>query len=128
LATFLDSDALIRATRARTCEAYSYDACCSRIPIVEALPSERAYDAANSLQCLVARPMIEFLIDQIRRDKAAIATKAKHAFGYRYLLTIFIFSKGTVALDRIGNLNSYCCFGLKHLSLLNSSARGVTVE
>jgi uncharacterized protein len=75
----LDSDARrrtldIRATRARTCEAYSYDACCSRIPIVEALPSERAYDAANSLQCLVARPMIEFLIDQIRRDKAAIAT------------------------------------------------------
>jgi hypothetical protein len=89
----LDSDALIRATRARTCEAYSYDACCSRIPIVEALPSERAYDAANSLQCLVARPMIEFLIDQIRRDKAAIATKAKHAFGYRYLLTIFHFFK-----------------------------------
>jgi hypothetical protein len=94
----LDSDARrrtldIRATRARTCEAYSYDACCSRIPIVEALPSERAYDAANSLQCLVARPMIEFLIDQIRRDKAAIATKAKHAFGYRYLLTIFHFFK-----------------------------------
>ncbi|NEU96403.1 radical SAM protein [Bradyrhizobium sp. UFLA 03-164] len=64
----------IRARRARTCEACLYDACCSRVPIVEALPSERAYDAANSLRCLVARPMIEFLVDQIQRDKAAITT------------------------------------------------------
>ena len=67
----------IRAERARTCEACPYDGCCSRIPIVEALPSERAYDAANALQCLVARPMIEFLVDRIMCDESAIAAIRK---------------------------------------------------
>jgi uncharacterized protein len=36
----------IRDARAVTCRQCPYDGACSRVPIVEAVPSERAYDAA----------------------------------------------------------------------------------
>jgi uncharacterized protein len=63
----------IRADRARTCEACAYGNCCSRLPIIEALPSERTYDSNHELECRIARPMIDFMINEISRDAAATA-------------------------------------------------------
>jgi uncharacterized protein len=63
----------VRDDRARTCAVCPYDASCSRVPIVEALPSERWLDPAGGLECRIARPMIEFMIERIRRDPVALA-------------------------------------------------------
>lgn len=67
----------IRAERARTCEACVYGRCCSRLPIIEALPSERTYDSNHALECRIARPMIDFMIEQINRNAAATAVIRK---------------------------------------------------
>jgi uncharacterized protein len=63
----------LRAERALTCERCRYGQCCNRIPIIEALPSERVYDSQNSLECRIARPMIDFMIGQITGDPSASA-------------------------------------------------------
>ncbi len=63
----------LRDERARTCDACPYGATCSRLPLVEALPSERAYDDAGRLCCPVARPMIDFMVELIRNSSEAMA-------------------------------------------------------
>ncbi|HSA59169.1 MAG TPA: radical SAM protein [bacterium] len=58
-----------RLRRMGTCLECPYDSHCSRIPMVEALESERSYREDGALRCGLARPMIEFLVDEIRRSK-----------------------------------------------------------
>lgn len=63
---------MLRAERARLCDQCRYGHSCSRIPIVEALPSERHYDSLGNLYCAIAQPMIEFMVDEIRRDSSVM--------------------------------------------------------
>lgn len=49
----------LREARAGTCKRCGFDGACPRLPVVEALPSERVLDGDGRLACLVARPMIE---------------------------------------------------------------------
>ncbi len=58
-----------RLKRARICDACRYGAHCSRIPLIEALPSERAFTRDGELQCPIALPMINFFRDRISRDE-----------------------------------------------------------
>lgn len=62
----------LRIERARVCQACKFGSSCSRVPVVEALPSERAWDEGG-LSCAVARPMIDFYVEQIRRNQRALA-------------------------------------------------------
>ncbi len=61
----------LRAARADACSGCPYYDCCSGIPVVEALPSERSYSLEHRLECTVARPMIAFMTDLLRDDRAA---------------------------------------------------------
>ena len=63
----------MRATRAGTCDRCRYGSNCSRLPVIEALPSERVYDDAGALECRIARPIIDFLVEQIKADQDAMA-------------------------------------------------------
>jgi uncharacterized protein len=66
-----DHSLALRRDRAKTCEKCLFDGSCSRLPIVEALPSERTYDEQGKLRCEVAQPVIEYLINRIRSSHAA---------------------------------------------------------
>lgn len=59
-----------RAERARLCDACEFGRSCDRIPLVEALPSERTYGADGRLACAVARPMIGSLANLAHRIPA----------------------------------------------------------
>ena len=61
----------LRAARADACAECPYYDCCSGIPVIEALPSERSYSLERRLECTVARPMIAFMTDLLRDDRAA---------------------------------------------------------
>lgn len=63
----------LRMLRDEVCATCTYANSCSRIPIVEALPSERTYDARGRLTCSVAKPMIDFFVEQITASPAARA-------------------------------------------------------
>lgn len=62
----------LRAERARMCKACAFGTACSRVPVIEALPSERAWGKGD-LSCAIARPMIDFYVEQIRRSPRALA-------------------------------------------------------
>lgn len=57
----------LREERVAVCKACAYGDSCSRIPMIEALPSERERDMAGTLQCGVAQPLIGYLATQIER-------------------------------------------------------------
>jgi uncharacterized protein len=63
----------LRLDRARTCEACPHGRSCSRLPVVEAVASERTYDTDGQLTCTIARPMIDFMLEQIRHHPQAMA-------------------------------------------------------
>ncbi len=58
----------IRMERGETCRRCQFDRKCNQIDIVEAIPSERFYDEAGVMQCSVAKPMIQFMVDEIQRS------------------------------------------------------------
>jgi uncharacterized protein len=60
-----------RIERGRTCDACRFGRSCSRLPLIESLPSERAYDDDGNLTCPIAEPMIEFFRDELLRDQAS---------------------------------------------------------
>ncbi|QYX32777.1 radical SAM protein [Sphaerospermopsis torques-reginae] len=57
-----------RMKRGELCRRCQYDRKCNQIAITEAIPSERVYDSCGILQCAIAKPMIEFMIDEIRNS------------------------------------------------------------
>jgi uncharacterized protein len=62
-----------RLERAQTCEACEFGRSCSRIPLTEALPSERAYDWGGTLQCPIADPVIRDIVRHLEAKPAARA-------------------------------------------------------
>ncbi len=75
----------LREARAASCSGCPYLRCCSGIPVIEALPSERTLAADGLLKCSIARPMIAFMIDMLRAEPAAthniaaFVTERQHA-------------------------------------------------
>lgn len=63
----------VRMERAETCRRCEFDRKCTQLPITEAIPSERFYDEAGVLQCSIAQPMIQFMVDEIQRSPDAQA-------------------------------------------------------
>lgn len=61
----------LREARAASCSECPYLRCCSGIPVIEALPSEREYSLDGRLECTVARPMIAFMTELLRSDRGA---------------------------------------------------------
>ncbi|HEX5982892.1 MAG TPA: radical SAM protein [Solirubrobacterales bacterium] len=55
----------LRGRRAETCERCAYSRSCSRLPLVEALPSERATGADGAPACPIAKPMIDYIVGQV---------------------------------------------------------------
>jgi uncharacterized protein len=68
----------LRLERAMTCEACVYGRSCSRLPIIEALPSERTFDHEGRLECAIARPMIDFMVEQIEGNADALELINRH--------------------------------------------------
>ena len=62
-----------RLERAQVCRACRFGSVCSRVPLIEALPSERAFAADGSLQCPIALPMIDFFRERLCADTDATA-------------------------------------------------------
>jgi uncharacterized protein len=62
----------LRAARARTCDECPHGDTCSRIPMIEALPSERVTDPEGRAVCAVARPMIDYLVERVRSSPEAV--------------------------------------------------------
>jgi uncharacterized protein len=65
-----------RLQRAHVCDACKFGSACSRIPIIESLPSERAFAADGSLQCPIALPMIDFFRERLVADADSAALLA----------------------------------------------------
>jgi uncharacterized protein len=61
----------LRDNRLETCRRCPFDGYCNQLPIAEAIPSERAYDAQGKLQCSIAQPMIRYMIGQIEQSPDA---------------------------------------------------------
>lgn len=57
----------LRKDRNRTCERCLYSLNCSRVPLIEAVPSERDFDASGSLICPMAKPMIDYMVNVLGR-------------------------------------------------------------
>lgn len=58
----------LRHQRLETCRSCKFDRQCNQLPIAEAIPSERTYDEMGNLQCQVAQPMIQFMVEQIQQS------------------------------------------------------------
>jgi uncharacterized protein len=63
----------LRLARSATCHRCQFGHGCSRLPVIEALPSERAYDAAGAPRCPIAEPMIRFMVQEIQSNRAALS-------------------------------------------------------
>lgn len=63
----------LRLARAAVCDDCPHGQSCSRLPIVEALPSERSFTPEGRLECTIARPMIDFMLREI--EGADVARK-----------------------------------------------------
>lgn len=57
-----------RQARAATCRGCSFDGYCDQLPVIESIPSERAYDSTGHQTCPLARPMIQHCVDLIRNN------------------------------------------------------------
>lgn len=62
----------LRLARGEICKDCEHATSCSRIPMVEALPSERFTDAEGRAVCAVARPMIDFMVERVRSSPDAL--------------------------------------------------------
>jgi uncharacterized protein len=60
-----------RLARAEVCCSCQFGRSCSRMPLIESLPSERKFDSGGSLQCAIALPMIAFFQELLLKDAAA---------------------------------------------------------
>ena len=58
----------LRQNRLATCRRCSFNGYCNQLPVAEAIPTERMYDATQNLQCPIAKPMIQFMIQQIEQS------------------------------------------------------------
>jgi uncharacterized protein len=68
-----DNSLAPRLARARVCTACRFGSFCSRVPLIEALPSERAFASDGTLQCPIALPMIDFFREQLLADADSAA-------------------------------------------------------
>jgi uncharacterized protein len=57
----------VRKARANTCDKCQYGSNCSRVPLIEAVPSERAFNDRGHLICPIAKPMIEYMVEVLSR-------------------------------------------------------------
>lgn len=71
----------VRMKRAETCRHCKFDRKCSQLDIAEAIPSERFYDNAGTLQCSITQPMIQFMVDEIKQslDAQALLNLYQHS-------------------------------------------------
>lgn len=71
---------IVRSARGETCEGCGYQNSCPRLPVVEALPSERQSSDDGRLHCNVAQPMTAFFEDLVRalRPNGTQAANAAH--------------------------------------------------
>jgi uncharacterized protein len=60
-----------RLERAQVCSACRHGSFCSRVSLIEALPSERAFSADGRLRCPLALPMIDFFCERLRANPDA---------------------------------------------------------
>ena len=61
----------IREKRMETCRRCQFDQKCHQIHIAEATDSARVYNNEGQLECTIAKPMIEFMIDEIQQSPEA---------------------------------------------------------
>lgn len=62
----------VRRQRQRVCEFCDFARSCTRVPMIEAVPSERG-ENGGSLNCTVAKPMIDFFIGLVSQTPGAMA-------------------------------------------------------
>lgn len=58
----------VRKNRAENCRSCSFYGYCNQLPIAEAISSERVYHEDGKLECTIAKPMIQFIINQIEQS------------------------------------------------------------
>ncbi|AUC61010.1 uncharacterized protein AA637_07525 [Cyanobacterium sp. HL-69] len=58
----------VRQSRSENCHSCSFYGYCNQLPIAEAISSERVYDENGKLECTIAKPMIQFMINQIEQS------------------------------------------------------------
>jgi uncharacterized protein len=68
-----------RTERSRVCGQCPYARHCDQLSMVEAIASERGRDAHGNLACSIARPMIAFIVEEMRRSAAAMNLVGLHA-------------------------------------------------
>ena len=64
-----------RTQRGQPCMACDFRDQCSRLPLTEALPSERIRNTDGALKCLIARPMNTFFVGLCRQFSHALNAK-----------------------------------------------------
>lgn len=71
----------VRNSRGESCRGCDYQHSCPRLPVIEALPSERHSAEDGRLHCSVAQPMTAFFADLVRavRPNGIQATIASHS-------------------------------------------------
>ena len=69
----------VRSERARLCGNCSYSRHCDQLSVVEAIASERGSDAQGNPVCSIARPMIQFIVEEMRRSSSAMTLLELHA-------------------------------------------------
>jgi uncharacterized protein len=62
-----------RLERAKVCETCRHGTACSRLPLIEAVASERAAGADGRLQCPIALPMIDFFRERLIANPEAMS-------------------------------------------------------
>lgn len=73
ISEILDSEAhtatvATRMRRAMTCRQCKYDTKCNQFPLIESHFNERIYNENNELVCAIVKPMISFIIEQMRSN------------------------------------------------------------
>lgn len=63
----------LREVRAQVCEQCAFGQSCSRIPMIEALSSERDFDSQGGQRCSIAQPMIAHIASLIANSQHARA-------------------------------------------------------
>lgn len=64
---------LARGQRARFCDDCPHQQGCEGLPMIEALPSERAFNAQGKQECAVARPLIDRMAQLLAQFPEALA-------------------------------------------------------
>ncbi|MGY6528447.1 MAG: radical SAM protein [Cyanobacterium sp.] len=61
----------MREKRMKTCRRCVFDQKCHQIPIAESQKSDRTYNQKGELECTIAKPMIQFMVQQIEQSPQA---------------------------------------------------------